>query len=206
MRLPLALVTAGTLLASLPAAASERGFFVGAGVGQMATDVDDMYGLGYNFDESDVGYKLFGGYRFFPWLGVEGAYINGGEPSVKESYLDESARLSISVDSLVGAVIFALPIGESFELFIKPGFAYWDSTTTLKYSGPDFSYKDSDDDNGSAFFIGAGAGFSFNENFGARLEYEWFDVAPEWDSEEDEFVDELDASAGFLSASFVYRF
>ena len=38
------------------------------------------------------------------------------------------------------------------------------------------------------------------------MEYEWFDVAPEWDSDEDEFVDELDASAGFLSASFVYRF
>lgn len=206
MKLPLALAISGVLLASLPAAATERGFFVGAGVGQMSTDVDDMYGFGYNFDESDVGYKLFGGYRFFPWLGVEGAYINGGEPSVKETYLDESARLSISVDTLVGAVIFALPIGEYVELFVKPGVAYWDSTTTLKYSSPDFSFKDSDDDSGGAFFIGAGAGFSFNENLGARLEYEWFDVAPEWDDEQDEFVDELDANAGFFSASFEYRF
>jgi opacity protein-like surface antigen len=62
------------------------------------------------------------------------------------------------------------------------------------------------DDSGSAFFLGAGAGFNFTENLGVRLEYEWFEVAPEWDSDSDEFVDELDASAGFLSASFVYTF
>jgi hypothetical protein len=39
-----------------------------------------------------------------------------------------------------------------------------------------------------------------------RLEYEWFDVAPEYDSDSAEFVTEYDASAGFFSASFVYSF
>jgi OOP family OmpA-OmpF porin len=206
MRLPVALVISGMLLASLPAAASERGFFVGAGIGQMTTDVDDVWGSSYNFDESDTGFKIFGGYKFFSWLGVEGAFIDGGEPSVKESYAGASEKLSIGVDTIVGAAIFALPIGEKFELFLKPGWAYWDSTTKYHYSSSSIDFKESSDDSGSAFFIGAGAGFYFNENFGARVEYEWFDVAPEWDDDEDEFVDELDANSGFLSASFVYRF
>ena len=41
---------------------------------------------------------------------------------------------------------------------------------------------------------------------GLRIEYEWFEVAPEYNFDTDEFEDDLDASAGFLSLSFVYRF
>ena len=206
MRLPLVLACSGMLLAALPAVAAERGFFAGAGIGQMTTDVDDVWGSNYNFDESDTGFKIFGGYKFFEWLGVEGAYIDGGEPSVKKSYPGESESLEIGVNTLVASAIFALPIGEKFELFIKPGWAYWDSQTTYRYSSTSTSFKVSDDDGGAAFFIGAGGSFNFTENLGMRVEYEWFDVAPEWDSDSDEFVDDIDANSGFLSASFVYSF
>ena len=206
MKAPLALVAAGTLLATAPAGAAERGFFVGAGIGQMTTEVDDVWGSNYNFDESDTGFKVFGGYKFFSWLGVEGAYINGGEPSVKKSYAGETESLEIGVNTLVAAAIFALPVGEQFELFVKPGWAYWDSRTTYRYSSTATSFRVSDDGGGAAFFIGAGASFNFTENLGMRVEYEWFDVAPEWDSDSNEFVDDIDANSGFLSASFVYSF
>lgn len=206
MKFPLALVIAGTLLATAPASAAERGFFAGAGIGQVTTDVDDVWGSGYDFDESDTGFKIFGGYKFFDWLGVEAAYMDGGEPSVKKSYPGESESLEIGVNTLVASAIFALPIGEKFELFIKPGWAYWDSQTTYRYSSTDVNYRVSDDDSGAAFFIGAGGSFNFTENLGMRVEYEWFDVAPEWDSDSDEFVDDIDANSGFLSASFVYSF
>jgi len=206
MRLPLVLACSGMLLAALPAVAAERGFFAGAGIGQMTTDVDDVWGSNYNFDESDTGFKIFGGYKFFEWLGVEGAYIDGGEPSVKKSYPGESESLEIGVNTLVASAIFALPIGEKFELFIKPGWAYWDSQTTYRYNSTSGSFRLSDDDSGAAFFIGAGGSFNFTENLGMRVEYEWFDVAPEWDSDSDEFVDDIDANSGFLSASFVYSF
>ena len=43
-------------------------------------------------------------------------------------------------------------------------------------------------------------------NLGFRIEYEWFDVAPEYDNSSGEFVDKLDASAGFFSASVFYMF
>jgi OOP family OmpA-OmpF porin len=206
MKLRFSLLLAGMLIATSPAGAAERGFYAGAGLGQMNTEVDDVLGLNYDFDEDDVGFKVFGGYRFFPWLSVEGAYIDGGNPSIKESQGGETVKLGIDVQSLVAAAVFALPVGERFELFVKPGIAYWDAETSLGFSSPTFSDSFREDDSGSAFFLGAGAGFDVTDNFGLRVEYEWFEVAPEWDSDSDEFVDELDANAGFFSASFLFRF
>lgn len=206
MKLPILLLASGLLIAASPVGAADRGFYAGAGLGQMNTDVDDVFGLDYDFDEDEVGFKVFGGYRFFPWLGVEGAYLDGGNPSIRESVGDETLKLGIDIWSLVASAVFALPVGERFELFVKPGVAYWDAETTLGFSSPTFSDSFRDDDSGSAFFIGAGAGFDVTDNFGLRLEYEWFEVAPEWDSDEEEFVDDLDANAGFFSASFLFRF
>jgi OOP family OmpA-OmpF porin len=157
MRLASVLLASSLLASAIPAAASDRGFYVGAGFGEVNTEVDDVLGSDYNFDESNFGFKLFGGYRFFPWLSVEGAYIDGGDPHVKVSDADESLRLGISVQSLVAAAVFSLPVGDRFEFFVKPGLAYWDSTTSVDYSSPGFVDRFQDDDSGSAFFLGVGA-------------------------------------------------
>jgi OOP family OmpA-OmpF porin len=201
------LLASGLLLAASPSGAADSGFFVGAGVGDMNTNVDDVFDTGYEFDEGDLGFKVFGGYRFFPWLAVEGAYIDGGSPEVKESDgFGTTAKLAIELKSIMAAAVFTLPLGERFEVFIKPGIAFWDANTRLSITTPDFSDSIDADDNGSAFFLGGGAGFNFTDNLGIRLEYEWFEAAPKYDSDTEEFVSEYDASAGFLSASFVYSF
>jgi opacity protein-like surface antigen len=111
------------------------------------------------------------------------------------------------VKALVAAAVFTLPLGDRFELFAKPGFAYWMTDTSVYVDDPlagEIRFSQDDDD--GAFFIGVGAGLNLGEHFGIRLEYEWFEVTPKWDEYEEEFVQELDASASFLSASFVYRF
>jgi len=209
MRLPVTLLISSALFVAVPAHAADPGFYLGAGIGQMNTQVDDVWDSGFDFDESDVGFKIFGGYRFLPWLAVEGAYVDGGSPEDKVDYGDgDRDSLAIEVKSLVAAAVFSLPLGERFELFLKPGIAYWDATTRLKYSYPSVGLAGSfsEDDDGSAFFLGAGGGYQLGENFGVRLEYEWFEVAPEWDSDQEEFVDELDGTAGFWSLSVLYRF
>jgi opacity protein-like surface antigen len=205
MKLQPAILLLATVLAAGPSLAAERGFYAGAGFGQINVEVDDIYGTNFDFDEDDFTFKLFGGYRFFPWLSVEGIFLDGGNPQVRDTVGAESVSLSVEVQSLVAAAVFSLPIGDQFELFLKPGFAYWDSKTNFRYSSPTFSDQFSGDDSGSAFFIGAGAGWTVG-NAGLRLEYEWFDVAPEYNFDTDEFDDELDASAGFLSLSVVYLF
>lgn len=208
MRLPLTLLISGVLLASSPSNAADSGFYIGVGAGQTNTEVDDFLGTGFDFDENDTGFKLFGGYRFFPWFSVEGIYYDGGSPEKKWVFGEEgeeSESINLEVSSLVAAAVFALPVGKQFEVFLKPGFAYWDSDVRLSYSSPTFSDSVSFDDTGTAFFIGAGAGWT-SGNAGLRLEYEWFDVAPEYDSDSEEFTDELDASSSFLSLSVIYNF
>jgi opacity protein-like surface antigen len=212
VKFPVALFLASSLLTSGAASAAERGFFFGVGAGEFNTEVDEVWGSNYNFDEDDLGFKVFGGYTFLPWLAVEAAFIDGGSPQVSQTFVDTngdvySEKLTIAVQTIVASANFILPINNRFELFAKPGFAYWDSETSYRYDDPDpaFSFRDRAGDSGSAFFIGAGAAFH-NGPMGLRIEYEWFDVAPEYDSASDEFVDELDASAGFLSLSATYRF
>ena len=202
----LAVLATGLLFCTAPALAADRGFYVGAGVGQATLEVDDVLDLGVDFDEDDVGFKLFGGYRFFPWLAAEGAYFNGGKPELKESDGTLSASMEIEVQGLIAAAVFSLPVGDRFELFIKPGVAFWDSETTIRIRDQSGSFGDDFDDNGSAFFLGGGAAFNFTDNLATRLEYEWFEAAPEWDSNDEEFVTEVDATAGFLSLSLVYAF
>lgn len=202
----LTVFAAGLLCCTAPAIAADSGFYVGAGVGQATLEVDDVLDSGFDFDENDLGFKVFGGYRFFPWLSVEGIYLNGGKPEVSASEGPASASLEIEVQSLIAAAVFSLPVGDRFELFIKPGVAFWDSSTRGRYSEPGYTESFDVDDNGSAFFLGGGAAVNFTDNLAARLEYEWFEAAPEWDSDNDEFVTEVDATAGFLSLSLVYAF
>jgi Opacity protein and related surface antigens len=201
-----ALFAGALLAASIQANAAENGWYAGVGVGQMTTQVDDILGSGFDFDESDTGFKVFGGYKFLPWLGVEGAYVDGGEPEISETAGGATGSLAVGVESLVGAVVFTLPLGEHFELFAKPGIALWSSTTDLRFTSDGYDDRFSQDDDGTAFFLGAGAGLNFTEHFGMRVEYEWFDVTLTYDDEEEEFYDELDASAGLWSASFIYSF
>jgi OOP family OmpA-OmpF porin len=202
----LAALATGLLFGAAPTLAADRGFYMGVGVGQATLEVDDVLDLGVDFDEDDVGFKLFGGYRFFPWLGVEGAFYDGGKPEIRESDGALSASMEIEVQGLIAAAVFSLPVGERFELFIKPGVAFWDAETSIRIRDQSGSFGDDADDNGSAFFLGGGAAFNFTENLATRLEYEWFEAAPEWDSDNDEFVTEVDATAGFLSLSLVYTF
>ena len=205
MKPTLVLSLMALLLYAVPATSAERGGYIGIGAGRVNVEVDNFYGTGFDFDENDTGLKLFGGYRFFPWLGVEGIYLNGGSPEFSESAGAESLSLSIESQTLVGAVIFALPVGQSFEFFVKPGVAYWDSESKFSFSSPGFTYNDSDDDQGSAFYIGAGAAWQL-DNIAVRFEYEYFDVAPEYDWDTNEFVDELDATATVMSLNFIYHF
>ena len=77
------------------AQAGDPGFYVGGGIGQSRYD-DNLTGQirsayanypDYSFvsgrltDDSDQAWKLFGGYRFLPWLGVEFGWVSQSDCS-----------------------------------------------------------------------------------------------------------------------------
>ncbi|MFL6693984.1 MAG: outer membrane beta-barrel protein [Ramlibacter sp.] len=85
----LAIGSLAALAAPLAIAQEATGWYAGASVGRSAATVDDsrissglaaqgLHGIGISNDDRDTGYKLFGGYQFNPYFGVEGGYVDLG--------------------------------------------------------------------------------------------------------------------------------
>ena len=163
-----------------PAAWAGTGL-VGLSAGQTSLD-DDLSGVDYG---SDTGWKLFGGYDFIKYFGVEGGYTDMGTMSSSYAGIDVNADIS-------GFGLYArgmVPIGSNFEFFGKLGYVMWDADMTVEGMGMQASASDS----GNDLAFGAGAAWHFNERYGVRLEYEVFDI-------------EDTSSAAFTSVGFSFAF
>lgn len=84
------------MFAEVPSAfaADEKGWYIGASMGQTKADVDEgafnaVYVAGgfttasTTSDEKDTGWKVFGGYQLSKNWAVEGAYVDLGKTSTK---------------------------------------------------------------------------------------------------------------------------
>lgn len=109
------------------AQAGEPGFYVGGGIGQARYDdnipsqIRDAYrnDTGYSFvsatlrDDTDQAWKLFGGYRFLPWLGVEFGWVDLGQ--VRSNFVLHSlVPLTNANASIDGRYEIAGPTGTVF--------------------------------------------------------------------------------------------
>ena len=96
-----------------------RGFYAGGLVGATSFEDDGLFN-GYNFDDSDVGYAVFGGYKFFRYLAVEARLSYLGSYSVNDPYTGQKDDFDASAIS--AHVIGIIPFGKSgWELFGQLG-------------------------------------------------------------------------------------
>ena len=137
-------------------------FYVGASALETKVSVEES---GVNFDGSATSYKVYAGYHFLKFLGIEASYLDFGSPNDDVSGTDVTIK-STGYDAFVVGVI---PIGDHFEIFGKYGWVWWDSDTDVSGSG-----SDSDSGNDSAY--GAGLEFIIGKHFGIRGEYERYDI------------------------------
>ncbi len=165
---------------------ADSGFYIGGSVGDATLAIavaDEEIGDIFDFDESDLAWKAFGGYKFdLPVikLGIEGGYVDLGNPEAV--LLDSTAGLAVTGWDAFGTAGFGLgPV----ELFAKVGVVSWDAKATL-----DGISEGGDDGTDPAYGIGLSVGFSSLE---IRAEYEVFDISD---------VDDL----YMLSAGLVWRF
>ncbi len=159
----------------------EAGFYAGAGGGFTTVDLcDDLRAVGAtNCDDEDVGFKIFGGFKFNQYVAAEVGYADLGE--VTASALGISA--TAEVDGFQVAAVGSYPI-EQFSLLGKVGIYAWDgeiSTTVGNF-----------DDDGTDIMFGLGGAFRFTPEISVRGEWERFDIDG----------DDID----FFSASFIYNF
>ena len=128
---------------------------------------------GFDCDTSDTGWKLFGGYQITPNFGIEGAWVDIGETTIKGNVpgagvLD--AKGTGDGFGLAGTV--GWPATDKFRLYGKWGVyfysAQFDSTVNDVAS-------ENTDESGTELMYGLGGQYDFTDRFGARLEWERYD-------------------------------
>ena len=123
MRRPFVLFAVALALIALPAAAADNGFFIGGSVGQAEIATGDL-DQDIEVDGDDLGsYKVFAGYRFLTFGGVEAQYSDFGEIS------NDASEATAEVDGfgLVGVLYIPFGIG---DVFAKAGAFDWNAELT----------------------------------------------------------------------------
>lgn len=185
-RLGLTALAALALMAATAAQAdTQPGFYAGAGIGSTKVG-DDISGV----DDSDTGFKIFGGYAFNKNLAVELGYFDLGEASgsFSDPFIGD-ASFDVGVSGLNASVVGRVPVSETFSLFGKLGFASYDLDGHVTIFGLGSA---SDSQSETDLTYGIGAALSLGPQWEVRAEYEAIDVD--------------NGDANMLSVGAMYRF
>lgn len=180
--------------------AEGQGGYIGVGFGESTVDLgvsdfNDGSITSGSVDDTDTGWKLFGGYAFNKYVAVEGGFANLGKANFSGTsnglgflYFPGPVSVDFEVESLFVDLVGTIPF-EKWALFGKIGFHRWDVEVTVA-NPPVFG---SADDDGTDPHYGLGFEFRPSQRFGVRLEWEVFTEVSEEDVE-------------LLSVSGIYRF
>lgn len=163
-------------------------FYGGAGIGQAQSKIDDdrinaaLIGAGatstsITHDQHDASYKVFGGYQFNPYLGMEAGYFNLGEFGFKSTTtptgtLDGRIKLDGMNIDLVGT----LPVNDQLSVIGRVGVhnaRARDSFTTtgaIAVSNPNPEIKETN------YKAGFGFAYKFSQSMTLRGELERYRV------------------------------
>jgi OOP family OmpA-OmpF porin len=194
-------------LAGLPVAA-QQGFvrygYVGAGLGQGQGEINQsdfstqrvegqletslglaagsLAGtLGRSTHETDIGGKIFAGYRFNRYLAVEGGYA---EPTLAKHfkiYYTGSGPLAgqtldgkygVSAWPVTAVGFLPVPYLSGLSVYGKAGAAYTTARYDLYTNGLGVSYHAKKSKTNAVF--GGGAQYDFGARWAARFDYEWY--------------------------------
>jgi len=163
-----------------------RGFYIGLSAGQSRVDFDNAApavigatASTVSTDETDNGFKVYGGYRILRNLAVEGGWVDLGKFRATRNVTAPavgsiSAEIEASGPYLEAVGIIPL---QRFELFGTAGAMYATTEATVSTTGAVVlapgaarSRKESEVE----FKLGVGGSFSFTRNLAIRAEYERF--------------------------------
>ncbi|MFT5259157.1 MAG: OOP family OmpA-OmpF porin [Cryomorphaceae bacterium] len=147
-----------TVLASSAIATNayaETGLYLGASASQAFVNERGL-------DDDDTGGKVFAGYNFNNYVGIEGSYYDFGEIS--------NGNSELAIDGVSLAVVGSLPLSARVSLFGKVGAHDWDTEAT----GPIASQLTTDGDTDA--FYGIGVNYKLNSNWDIRGEVERYEV------------------------------
>jgi OOP family OmpA-OmpF porin len=170
------LLAASLLAASLASSAALAqspgvGPYVGGSIGM--SDYDWGAGCFGNCDKTDIGFKVFGGYMFTPYIGAEVSYGAFGKAKVNV----QSGNAEFK-SSGFGAFLTAQYPVDNWAVFGKIGFGWLDNEVSAATVA-----SQNNSDSSTEFAWGLGVTYMFNKNLGIRGEYESYGY--EWQGRSD---------------------
>ncbi len=174
-------------LGTLGAPAALAGGYIGAGIGQSNMQAKDS-DINLDLSGNSTGYKAFAGWTLLKFFALEASYAKFG--TVK----DQVSGIEIKTDAK-GYGAFAvgkIPIG-FVEPFVKIGYFNVDNKAELEGAG-----SASDKKWDTAY--GLGVGFNLVKVLHLRVEYEKFDINPEYNGVKPK------SELYMVSASAAFRF
>jgi opacity protein-like surface antigen len=172
------LVMSGSALA---ADFEQKGWYLGGGVGSAKFSDDDLY---VSEDDSDVSYRLHGGYRILPWLAIEGRINNLG------TYDTNLLDLKQDFGSFTGHAVFIYQINSLVALHLQAG------------AGAVYTEVGQFNDTGGTASVGAGIRLSPVRNFSVGVELDTYLFGVESSDEGKEF----DQAVTTLQVTAQYNF
>ncbi|MGC2461503.1 MAG: outer membrane beta-barrel protein [Steroidobacteraceae bacterium] len=176
------LIVSGFVMAACAAPAfadTTGGPYVGGGFGQFNLHIENLNDVGHAVStiahSDDDAWKLFAGWRFAPYLAVEGAYINLGHPGDTFTATGADGTYKVHMDGFAPSVIGSVPLGP-IELFAKASYFYYNVNLKAAVSLPASAALQSSHSR-SDFLYGGGVGMTFVDHLNIRAEYEQFDLA-----------------------------
>jgi len=128
-------------------------------------------------DDTDVGYKLYGGYRFHRYFAVEGGYFNLGKFDFAATTVPAGTLAgNVKVHGLNLDLVGILPITDRFSAFGRVGAAYARTRDSFSGSGAAAAFSTSRSASDTNLKAGVGIQYDFNYNLGMRLEAERYRI------------------------------
>jgi OOP family OmpA-OmpF porin len=176
------------VLASSAAMAAEQGWYVGGNVGQSKAKIDDdriissLLGAGITTtsiaeDETDLGYKLFGGYQFNKYLALEGGYFDLGKFGFTATTVPAgSLSGELKVKGLNFDIVGFVPMTEKLSAFARAGVNYAETNATFGGTGAVNVLDPRRSKSDGNYKFGLGLQYDFNPSFAMRAEVERYRI------------------------------
>lgn len=157
------------------------GWYAGLGIGQSSyNDVDED-----SANTRTEGWKVYAGYQFNKYLGVEGGYVNLNDMTGTKG----TVRTNIDTDAWALSAVLSYPVTDKISVMGKAGVAYMLADVSTK--------------NGSALTVTTGDD-GYEPTYGLGVKYAVFDnldLRAEWDR-----YDRNDMNIDLISAGMAVKF
>ena len=180
-------------VAAVAPAAHAADWYVGGSIGGTYIDVssseieqafrvdDDFVATGTSLDDTDVGWKAYVGYRLFPVLSVEGAYVDLGEATFRTTIVEApppfdsitpfDIRARAAADGPQLTVLAHLPLTDRLEVLGRVGMFRWKADFRERIAETGATRVDLSEDDIDLVY-GLGVQLALNDSFGTRIEWE----------------------------------